>query len=144
MDVGFVKQKLFDPVQPNETNIQGQSLRSRQIVWLCPSMFVSLGWTESKRFCFTNPAFIHFSLSKVLKSGPYFKKVKKAHVHLQGLTFCVIFFKKSVLALRVERSPLHPVCWFVSAENLILQQQLRHPQHRPRRWTQPQPCRQRQ
>ena len=96
MNTGFVKRKLFNSVQPKETSIQGQSLRSRQIVWLCPGIFISLGWTESKRFCFTNPAFIHFSLSKVPKSGPCLKKVLPAHGHLIGLTRCIIiFFPKS-------------------------------------------------
>ena len=96
MNTGFVKRKLFNSVQPKETSIQGQSLRSRQIVWLCSCMLVSLGWTESNGFCFTNPAFINFSLSKVPKSGPYFKKVLLAHGHLIRLTRCIIiFFPKS-------------------------------------------------
>ena len=92
MNSGFVKQKLFDSIQPNETNIQEQSQTICLELRLCPCVFVSLGWTGSKSFCFTNPEFIHFSLSKLPKSGPYFKKVKKAHVHLIRLTFCVIFF----------------------------------------------------
>ena len=96
MNAGFVKQKLFDPVQYNETSIQRQSQTICLDLRLCPGIFVSLGWTESKRFCFTNPAFIHFSLSKVPKSGPYFKKVLPAHGHLIGLTRCIIiFFPKS-------------------------------------------------
>ena len=92
MNSGFVKQKLFDSIQPNETNIQEQSQTICLELRLCPCVFVSLGWTGSKSFCFTNPEFIHFSLSKLPKSGPYFKKVKKAHVHLIRLTCCVIFF----------------------------------------------------
>ena len=92
MNVGFVKQKLFDSVHPSETKMPGQSQTICLDLRLCPCMFVSLGWTESKSFCFTNPEFIHFSLSKVPKSGPYFKKVKKAHVHLIRLGECDDFF----------------------------------------------------
>ena len=77
MNAGFVKQKLLDSVQPNETNLQEQKQKSCLDLRLCPCMHVSLGETESKSFCFTNPEFIHFSLSKVPKSGPYFKKVQR-------------------------------------------------------------------
>ena len=84
MNAGFVKKKLFDSVQPNETNVQEQNHKICLDLRLCPCMLVSLGGTESKSFCFTNPAFFHFSLSKVPKSGPYFKKVCTAHVHLRS------------------------------------------------------------
>ena len=92
MNAGFVKRKLFNSVQPKETSIQEQSQTICLDLRLFPCMLVSLGWTELKSFRFTNPVFIHFSFSKVPKSGPYFKKVKKAHVHLIRLTCCVILF----------------------------------------------------
>ena len=105
MNAGFVKQKLFDSGQSNETNVQGQSLRFRQIVWLCLCMLVSLDLTGSKRFCFTNPVFIHFSLPKVQKSGPCSKKVLSLYMHLwTGKTLWYLFSRKTFLLCNLHQN----------------------------------------
>ena len=105
MNAGFVKQKLFDSGQSNETNIQGQSLRFRKIVWFCLCMLVSLDLTGSKRFCFTNPVLIHFSLPKVQKSGPCFKKVLSLYMHLwRTQTLWCLVLRKTFLLCNLHQS----------------------------------------
>ena len=105
MNAGFVKQKLFDSGQSNETDTQGQSLKFRQIVWLCLCMLVSLDLTGSKRFCFTNPVFIHFSLPKVQKSGPCFKKVLSLYMHLwRTQTLWCLVLRKTFLLCNLHQN----------------------------------------
>ena len=104
-ECGICKAKIFDSSQSNETNIQGQSLRFRQIVWLCLCMLVSLDLTGSKRFCFTNPVFINFSLPKVQKSGPCFKKVLSLYMHLwTGKTLWCLVLRKTFLLCNLHQN----------------------------------------